>query len=307
MPLISVVIPAYNAAPYIPATLESALAQTFDDFEVIISDDGSTDSTIEAVGEICARFPKRKVRVLKNPHLGPGNARNTGIKAAEGQWIAFLDADDLWFRNKLAAAAEMIEKDTADLFCHSEIWMDSFGKKRLQHHKSFDRRISPFLSLYRRNALSTSAVIVRKELLLKAGLFDASLPAAQDYDLWLRLALIPGIRFDYIKEALGIYVTRQGNISSNVERWLGCMKRIGRKYEKELGEEVAFPALETLRFEGRAHAGAGLRLLKRKERARGLLFLSIGMLKCPRPVMAFSLLKKAFAGRARMPWDRHAD
>ncbi|HEY4707739.1 MAG TPA: glycosyltransferase [Thermodesulfobacteriota bacterium] len=298
MPLISVVIPAYNAAAHIQATLESALAQTCDDFELIISDDGSTDNTVEAAGALCARFPERRVRILRNPHLGPGGARNSGIEVAEGQWIAFLDSDDLWFRDKLEAVAKKIGEGTADLICHSEIWMDSFGKRLLYHYKSFDSAVAPFLSLYRRNALSTSAVAVRKELLLKAGLFDTALPAAQDYDLWLRLSLIPGIRIEYIEEVLGVYVTRQGNISSDVERWLGCMRRIGRRYRKALEGQASFPALEALRFEGRAYTGAGLRLIKRKERARGLLLLSLGMMKCPRPMMAFNLIKKALAQRA---------
>jgi len=122
-PFISVVIPTYNSAEYITPTLESVFSQTYDNYEVIISDDGSSDNTNQIVNNIFVRFPDRATKLLANKHFGAGASRNIGIKAASGEWIAFLDSDDLWSDSKLWKVADYINNnENVDLVCHSEIW-----------------------------------------------------------------------------------------------------------------------------------------------------------------------------------------
>jgi hypothetical protein len=107
-PMISVVIPTYNSGEFILRTLSSVLAQTYRDFEIVVSDDGSTDGTLDAVRTFLGGFPGISWRLVENSHGGPGAARNAGILAASGEWVAFLDSDDVWFPEKLSCVVAFI-------------------------------------------------------------------------------------------------------------------------------------------------------------------------------------------------------
>jgi hypothetical protein len=131
--------------------------------------------------------------------------------------------------------------------------------------------------LYRSNSLGTSAITVKKNLLVEAGLFDKSLPASHDYDLWLRMAMIPNIRIGFIREPLVYYITRQGNISSNVEQRLQCLLKIEKKYYKVLKRSSKFPWIERAHFRGKAFASSGLALIRTSNIRRGLVLLFAGL------------------------------
>lgn len=281
-PFFSIVIPTYNSALFINETLLSVLGQTYEDYEVIISDDGSTDDTIRVIEEISVRFPQKRITILRNAHEGPGAARNSGIEAAKSEWIAFLDSDDRWFSQKLQRVAEIILKDkAANLICHNEIWKKDGKETLFDYAQKYDPKIHPFLSLYRRNTLSPSAVVVKRNLIVRSGMFDASLPSAQDYDLWLRMAMLSELRLVYIDEALSLCLSRKGSISSNIEKRLECLMRINKKYYWKLKEIAGFPLMERLRYEGRWYAWAGLQLIRRKEISRGFALLIKGIAKWP--------------------------
>lgn len=216
-PTISVVIPTYNSAPFIRETLASILSQTEPLFEVIISDDGSTDNTVAVVEEIIREVVKPAVRILKNTHGGPGAARNAGIKAAQGDWIAFIDSDDKWTNEKIARVKlAMKQNPEVNFFCHDQYHRFLNGKEeRLNLAKRY-RMMIPAKQLFYNCPFATSAVVCRKDILLKHGLFNETLLSAQDYELWLRL--LPSLRPHFIDEVLGWYIDRRGNISSS-KRW----------------------------------------------------------------------------------------
>ena len=147
--------------------------------------------------------------------------------------------------------------------------------------KYFNNKTDPFLSIYRENCLYTPALTVKKSILYQAGLFDNTLPSAQDYDLWLRLGMINKIKIGFMKDSLATHICREGNISSNVERRLRCMLEISRKYYVKLKIVSKVPKIERTRFEGRIYSTVGLMFLRRKNITKGIYYLFIGLLKWP--------------------------
>ena len=281
-PFISVVIPTYNSENFIAKTLETLYSQTYNNYEVIVSDDGSTDNTVSVVRSFFLQNSSRKKALLINKHEGPGAARNKGIENASGDWISFLDSDDLWNDNKLErVVGYILENKDIDLVCHSLIDKDGSKETLMNPSKYFNNRIDPFLSMYRENCLYTSALTIKKNILYQAGLFDNRLPSSQDYDLWLRLGMINKIKMGFIEEPLSLGIIREGNISSDVEERLRCMLEISRKYYVDLKKVSKFPKIEKIRFEGRIYSSVGLMFLRRKKNTKGIYYLFIGLLKWP--------------------------
>ena len=294
-PFISVVIPTYNSEDFITKTLETVFSQTYDNYEVIVSDDGSTDNTVDVVRSFFLQNSSRKKTLLINKHEGPGAARNKGIENASGEWISFLDSDDLWNHNKLERVVRhILDNEGVDLICHSQIDIEGSKETLMIPSSYFNNKINPFLSMYRENCLYTSAVTIKKSILCQAGLFDNSLPSAQDYDLWLRLGMINKIKIGFIQDPLSTHINREGNISSNAERRLQCMLEISRKHYAELKKVSNVPKIEKIRFEGRIYSSVGLKLLRRKNITKGIYYLFIGLLKWPfRYDWIYKLLHKA--------------
>jgi glycosyltransferase involved in cell wall biosynthesis len=182
VPLVSVIIPTYNRADLVRQAVASVMAQTYRDFEIVVVDDGGTDGTFEAL----AAWPE--LRLLRHAgRRGVSAARNTGINAARGQWLAFLDSDDLWLPDKLARQIFLLEGTPELLICQTEETWVRHGvrvNKPLSHRKVAGRIFLPSLT---RCMISPSAVILNRRLFEDHGVFDATLAAAEDYDLWLRL------------------------------------------------------------------------------------------------------------------------
>lgn len=179
---LSVVIPTWNRSSLLPRALDSVFAQSRAADEVIVVDDGSTDGTAELVA---AQYPP--VRLLRTDHRGVSAARNHGIRAARGEWIAFLDSDDTWQPEKLKAQTTALAA-TPDLkICHAdEIWIRN-GRRvnpRRRHKKRGGWIFQHCLPLC---AISPSAAVLHREVFEAVGLFDEDLPACEDYDLWLRV------------------------------------------------------------------------------------------------------------------------
>ena len=181
-PLVSVIIPTYNRADLVRQALASVKAQTYRDFEIVVVDDGGTDGTYEALSA------DPELRVLRHPHRrGVAAARNLGVAAARGEWLAFLDSDDLWLPDKLARQISWLEGQPELLICQTdETWVRRGVRvnKPAAHRKVAGRIFLPSLG---RCMISPSAVILNRRLLDDHGGFDETLPAAEDYDLWLRL------------------------------------------------------------------------------------------------------------------------
>jgi len=281
-PFISVVIPTYNSENFITKTLENVFSQTYNNYEVIVSDDGSTDSTVGVVKSFFTKYPSRNKTLLTNKHEGPGAARNKGIESASGDWVSFLDSDDLWIHNKLERVVKhILDNEGVDIVCHSLVDIDGSKETLMDPLKYFNNKIDPFLSIYRENCLYTSALTIKKNILYQAGLFDNILPSSQDYDLWLRLGMINKIKMGFIEDPLTTHINREENISSDVETRLQCMLEISRKYYAELKKVSKVPIIEKIRFEGRIYSSVGLKLLRRKDITKGICYLLFGLLKWP--------------------------
>lgn len=237
---ISVVIPAYNSKEYIARTLDTVMNQTKLPFEVIIVDDGSKDGTINEVKHYIETNPEagRIVKLIQQQNTGAGAARNRGIKAAKGDWISFLDSDDLWDSGKLKKTIEVVkERPDAVIITHDEYVIQEKrpGKKvYCPLHTKYVEQENLFLQLYRHNLFSTSCMTVKREILIKEGGFDTTLLSAQDYDMWIRVGKSGNAVF--IKEPLETYVLRKGNITSNTYRRYQCEMKICKKYIPDLLE-----------------------------------------------------------------------
>ncbi|MCX6357533.1 MAG: glycosyltransferase [Candidatus Aureabacteria bacterium] len=183
-PSVSVIIAAYNCALYIPAAIRSVRAQTYRDFEIIVIDDGSTDGTPEAVRQ----FPG--IQYLRQENSGPAAARNRGIASSDADYIAFLDSDDLWKRDKLALQMELLERDPSLAFVYSDVefFQDDFVFPRKKAKRIVVDPPDAFADLLFSNHIITSSVIAHRSCLKRTGLFDESLRMCEDWDLWLRLA-----------------------------------------------------------------------------------------------------------------------
>src|SRR5689334_2932561 len=213
-PSVSVVIPTYNVAPFIAETLNSVFAQTFTDFEVIVVDDGSDDA--EELERALEPYLER-VRYVRQENLGAGAARNRGVQEARGEFIAFLDSDDLWMPEYLEEQVRFLRADGYDLaYADALLFGDSpiAGKTYMQTAPS----VGPvtFLSLVRNECnIITSGVVARRCVLVKVGLFNESLRNGQDFELWARLAR-SGAHLGYQRKVLLRYRCREGSLSGDV-------------------------------------------------------------------------------------------
>ena len=181
-PRVSVIIPTYNRDWSIHEAVESVLTQTYTDYELIVVDDGSTDET----GAILGQW--EDITVLSQKRQGVSAARNNGVHAAHGELIAFLDSDDFWLPEKLAVQVNYFDDNPDALICQTEeTWLRRGVRVNpgQRHRKRAGMIFKPSLALC---LVSPSAVMMRRSLFLSMDGFDETLPACEDYDLWLRIA-----------------------------------------------------------------------------------------------------------------------
>jgi teichuronic acid biosynthesis glycosyltransferase TuaG len=191
-PLVSVLMPAFNAAGHIAESIESVLGQTFGGWELVVVDDGSTDNTAEVVRRFVAA--DARVRYVRRPNGGQAAARNTGLGEARGRLIAFLDADDLWLPEKLEAQLAVLEEKNMDLVYTDGYIFSNDGaespEERFHILPGEARGVEMFRVLFTSNRIGTLSVLVKRSALDAVGLFDEdrAYQNCEDYDLWMRLA-----------------------------------------------------------------------------------------------------------------------
>lgn len=207
MPEVSVVVPAYNAGRFLRESLGSVLAQTFQDLEVVVVDDGSKDDTPAVVLSF-----GDAVRYVRQENQGVSAARNRGIELSQGRFVAFLDADDIWSPEKLERQMACLAEGGACYSAFRRIGPDGGDRGR----SSAPRRgtLLEHLLLVGNVVGTPSTVVVERSLLTQSGGFDRQLSQCADWDLWIRVALVA--EFQYVDEPLVRYREHGGNMSTDV-------------------------------------------------------------------------------------------
>ena len=232
-PLVSVIIPFYNADDHIGAALRSVFAQTFKDFEVIVVNDGSPNNEeLE-----CALRPyMSRIIYMSQENRGPSAARNLAIRRAQGELLAFLDSDDTWFPEYLSEQTKLLEASPSlDLiYCDAFLMGDpaSAGKTFMQVCPS-NGPVTFESLLVERTQVPTSGTVVRRQCVLGAGLFDERFRCAEDHDLWLRIAYHGG-RISYHRKVLLRRLVRPDSLGSHPGDLLAGEIGVLKKLDKEL-------------------------------------------------------------------------
>jgi glycosyltransferase involved in cell wall biosynthesis len=260
-PKVSVIIPTKNRADYLSSAIQSVLDQTFGDFEIIVVDGASTDNTREVID----KFDDQRIRYIREKKdKGASASRNIGIKHSRGRFIAFLDDDDRWMPSKLEKQLDLFNKNPDVGLVYTGLWRFNDSGKTMGRARNLPSvRGNIYRKLFRANYVGgCSTVLVRRECLEKVGLFDENLPAAEDIDLWIRLA--KHYKFDYLKEALVLYRVHSKSITLNHRRAARAGTLLYKKYSKEL--TTSFVDRKTL---AKWHHMLGLRHCKCGEMERG--------------------------------------
>ena len=209
---VSVIIPAFNHASFLPEAVRSVLAQSLSPLEVIVVDDGSTDDTAEVL-----RPYEGRVRVLRQPNRGVAAARNTGAAAASGQMLAFLDADDSWLPSKLERQVARAEAEPGLGLIHcGVVEVDDQGRTRVSCLDGMEGLVSREMLLFRRRVIlgGGSAAVVPRSVFQRVGGFDERLSTSADWDLYYRIAR--RYRVGFVSEILVRYRVHAGNMHWNV-------------------------------------------------------------------------------------------
>ena len=215
-PTVSVIVPMYNMQQHIEQTLQSALDQTIDNFEIIVVDDGSTDLSVGIVSQLADRNPRiRLIQLEANSNL-PAIPRNVGIENSSGEFLAFLDHDDVWKRRKLERQLQVFRNKPSVGLVHSHLLARVQGRplKGYLHVPNLSEVEEGDGTIKKRNPIMTSSVVVRRSVIEQVGLFDPDpqLRTVEDYHLWLRVRQVSKVA--YLPEIHGNYRAGQGASST---------------------------------------------------------------------------------------------
>jgi len=224
--LVSVVIPAYNSADYISEALDSVLAQTFRDYEVIVVNDGSPDTP--RLEQALAPYQDR-IRYIKQQNRGPSAARNAAILESCGKYIAFLDSDDRWLPFHLESQLRLLEKDPSVSLVYADgiVTVGGAPARTCFQINRQNRPITFEMLIQEDCTVTTSSTVASREALLKAGLFDERFRHCEDFDLWARV-LLYGFRIDYAHQIQIVHRAGIG-LSSDSEAMKRSLLEVYRK------------------------------------------------------------------------------
>lgn len=266
MPKVSVIIPTYNREKYLPEAIDSVLNQTFQDFELIIVDDGSTDNTKEILKPYLS-----KIRYIYQKNKGPSAARNTGIRYSTGEWIAFLDADDIWLLYKLKLQVKYLEEHPDIALVYADLGV--FNEKGvIEKNHYLSRKISRptgyiFQELVMRPLISTITVMVRKSIFDTVGLFSEDLLIGEDYELWLRIA--KNYKIGYLPKVVAMYrihklsiIQGDFNILQGIPGEIKVVEKMLNRYPEEKRKLNRFKYRRRL---SRPYFGIGYRYFHKKQ------------------------------------------
>ena len=232
IPAVSIIIPAYNTAKYIAETLESVFAQTYQDFEIIVVNDGSPDTA--ELEEVLRPYLDR-IQYLKKPNGGAASARNAGVRHARTEFVVMLDSDDIWLSTYLERqmAAITAAPDIAVSYTNAMIFGDSplAGQDFMSIFPS-EGEVN-FKSMIEETVHVVGTSMARRQVILDAGGYDETLPTSEDFDLWLRIAH-KGWRIVYTKDPLFRYRRREGCLSDDQIGFWTHFQRVMEKIERTM-------------------------------------------------------------------------
>ncbi len=267
-PRVSVIIPAYNSAAYTVETVDSVLAQTYRDFEVIVVDDGSTDSTREALAPYAGC-----IQYVYKDNGGACSARNEGIRRARGEYLACLDCDDLWLPEKLEYSLPILEQDPGLGFvCSPCFTIGPTGELIGEVRYPFDQT-NAYMNRLAENFVLAPTVVMRRTCLERVGFFDERIFIPADWDLWLRLSR--RFRVGYIDHPLSKYRLASNYTLRNADKFV---READYVLEKQLGEL------------GELSTGKKDQLRARLQLTHALLYLKAG-----EPAAARQMLRRGMA------------
>lgn len=231
-PLVSAIVPVYNGERFLAQALDSALAQTMRDLEIVVVDDGSTDGSGALAAEYASRYPGI-VRVHRQPNSGLCFARNTALKMARGEYFALLDSDDIWLPHHLEESVEVLQRRSRVALVHADIErIDTDGNSLGCATRYWDGlHAEPFRVLFLRHEhVCCPTAVFRRSVIEAAGNFDPQFNrmGCEDRDLWLRIALIADI--SYLGNVHARYRLHGANMSSNYGKMLQARMRLVDKF-----------------------------------------------------------------------------
>lgn len=322
MPHVSVVIPAFNCAPYIATAVESVLGQYHQDLDVIVVDDGSTDGTSQAL----ERYRDR-LTILRQANAGAAAARNHGLGAAKGELVAFLDADDWWDPSRLSAqiaalqafpggglvfsdfavadanATRILDQGIRWKYgvvrdAHSAAWADIFsesqcitwrdGEERERHAIAYQGHVGHWL--FRGNMINTCSVLLRREVIDQVGMFDQTLETEEDYDYWLRV--VQHWPLVYVDKPLLTFRRRPGQLTQadRIERVVRNVVTVVERASGRMTCEIAAP--DIAKRLARVHLDLGIICLRRGHSVEARHHLGVSLRHRPGSIqtIAFAIL-----------------
>lgn len=236
--LVSIITPVYNGQDFLDRSIKSVLAQTYENWELFLIDDGSSDNSVQIIENY---LEDNRIKLLRNEsNSGIPTTRNKGIENSTGEFIALLDQDDEWLPHKLEKqVSRFLEIDDSFglIYSNVEVRTDqgilSDQKKEIEPEASIQSNLELMLS---RNLITSPTAMVKRKALEEVGLFDESIRwGGDDYDLWIRIA--HKFKFDYIDEVLCIRHEHQQNYSADKKRMMLKTIDLGEKYVKQFGLE----------------------------------------------------------------------
>lgn len=279
-PLVSVILPTYNRAHTLERAISSVLKQTFSDFELIIMDDGSTDET----SQVLDKYDERKdVRVIRLDHGGVSVARNTGIAASQGRYIAFQDSDDEWLPNFLEKAVAALKETGPEIGVFYCDWLQIWPDGKTYKHKP-PPHVQPGVLIsqdtldYQVFGIGLPCVVIKRACFDKVGFFDQALPRLVDLDLFIRLS--DHYQFIQCEEILLKKYLVRPSISSDASALAAARRTLLAKYRARLAQRRGYLAQQYLFLAGS--------LLKSGDQLEGTSFILRALLTSPYRVLTFA-------------------
>jgi glycosyltransferase involved in cell wall biosynthesis len=235
MPRFDVIIPAYNTAKYLPAAIESVVTQTFADWRILLVDDGSTDNTAEVVAPFLDRLGSR-ISYIKQDNRGLPAARNTAIRASTSEFLALLDADDIWTPCRLSESLKVLEERPQAGLAYGQVTVIDPEGRPLKTFEGNPRHAEGRIATHiytREVTLPCPSMTFRRKCIDEVGYFDETMRATEDRDLWLRIALRHEVAF--VPRILAFYRVSPNSMSNDSQRMLQSQLQFIRKHYGETG------------------------------------------------------------------------